>query len=317
MKKICASDFDIIDLPLENIVIYDGINDRLSLGEIDSLAAQISEVGMHTEVWCRQHKSGHYYELFAGKRRYAAHKQLDKETIRAKVFKNLNDIDIPYMQWLENDNRKDLGPIEKVNFIIQLIDIEIKHTGQTTSLIKHKSLQAFILAKAISKHRHSNFSCTDARGEIIIEAAIKVVNKTGAFKSIWQLEKSIALTTLPDSAKALFADGRIAVRPAITLAIALRKICNEEAEEIISCLLAKEGLIQEADVKKALDKNKALQVNSGIELLPEKLKGLESFSSKINDFSKFKKNDQKDLFIALEKIEKIIKKYSSGEINNA
>lgn len=254
MKHICENGYVVENIPMDAIVIYNGIEDRFELTEIDELSANIKEKGMHTEVWVRTLESG-AKELFAGRRRYEAHKLLEKETIRAKIFAGLRDIDIPYLRFAENRHRKDYNALEKILYVIQLIDMEAKKAGMDNTIVKNNTTRITILAAAIAQHRKSGKKVDDMSGDKLVAIAIKVLKRTGAFASIFALERAIPIVQLPLSARKLMSDGRLAIKPAAILAKGFKKqkLDTKTCEEIIKNLDEKGSVLTEKDVLVAIN----------------------------------------------------------------
>lgn len=307
IKKIYETGFTIENIPMDKIVIYNGIEDRFEIGDIDLLSAEIKENGMHTEVWVRKLESG-AYELFAGRRRYEAQKLLEADAIRAKIFRDLRDIDVPYLRFVENQYRKNYNALEKVLYVIQLIDIESKKAGMDNTIVKNNTTRITILASAIAKHRQSKRSADDLSGDKLVAIAIKVLKRTGAFVSIFALERAIPIVSLPLSARKLMSDGRLAIKPAATLAKEFKKMqCDlEVCESIIKSLDEKGTVITQKDIIETMRfYNKS---NADLDSKEIFLKIKSIFNKKpIN----LKKKDKEKLLKLAASAERILSPYSS------
>ena len=98
------------DIPLEDLVIGKGQVRVRDVGkEIDELAASIQKVGLlEPIVVCPAEKEGKY-EILTGQRRFLAHKQLKKKTIRATVrSKRVDEAEAKALSLTENLVRRDL-----------------------------------------------------------------------------------------------------------------------------------------------------------------------------------------------------------------
>ncbi len=300
-QKMCESSFEIMEIPIEEIVVYSLAMDREDTGNIESLANSIADNGMHTEVWCRKHVSG-AYELFSGQRRYLAHRHLKRETIRAKIFNEIKDKDIPYMRWVENDQRKDLDMVEKILYVVQLINIELKYQGFDNQLIKNTSVQASLLASTLCHHRIqlSKNNTIAQNAQKIISATQTVLNKTGAFKNLRALEIAIPLTSLPTNAIKMLNDGRLAFRAAKELATLLKKMSEENKEQFVDELATITEIIT-IPLLIELSK-KYLKADFTDQDIHEKLSLVMEKNVKLN------KRDQGRVLALIKKIEEIIEK---------
>jgi ParB/RepB/Spo0J family partition protein len=98
------------EIPLDDIIISTGQVRVRDVGkEIDELAASIAKVGLlEPIVVCPAEKAGKY-EILTGQRRFLAHKQLKKPTIRATVMsKRVDDATAKALSLTENLVRRDL-----------------------------------------------------------------------------------------------------------------------------------------------------------------------------------------------------------------
>lgn len=98
------------EIPLEDIVIGTGQVRVRDVGkEIDELAASIQKMGLlEPIVVCPADKPGKY-EILTGQRRFLAHKQLKRKTIRATIMaKRVDDVTAKALSLTENLVRRDL-----------------------------------------------------------------------------------------------------------------------------------------------------------------------------------------------------------------
>jgi ParB family chromosome partitioning protein len=98
------------DISLDDIVISTGqVRVRDAGKEIDELAASIQKMGLlEPIVVCPAEKAGKY-EILTGQRRFLAHRQLKRKTIRATVLsKRVDDATAKALSLTENLVRRDL-----------------------------------------------------------------------------------------------------------------------------------------------------------------------------------------------------------------
>lgn len=101
---------EVKEIKLDDIVISTGQVRVRDVGkEIDELAASIQKLGLlEPIVVCPAEKNGKY-EILTGQRRFLAHKQLQRSTIRATVLKNrVDDVTAKALSLTENLVRRDL-----------------------------------------------------------------------------------------------------------------------------------------------------------------------------------------------------------------
>lgn len=101
---------EVKDIRLDDIVISTGQVRVRDVGkEIDELAASIQKLGLlEPIVVCPAEKAGKY-EILTGQRRFLAHKQLKRSTIRATVLKKrVDDVTAKALSLTENLVRRDL-----------------------------------------------------------------------------------------------------------------------------------------------------------------------------------------------------------------
>jgi ParB family chromosome partitioning protein len=101
---------EVKEIKLDDIVISTGQVRVRDVGkEIDELAASIQKLGLlEPIVVCPAEKAGKY-EILTGQRRFLAHKQLKRSTIRATVLKKrVDDVTAKALSLTENLVRRDL-----------------------------------------------------------------------------------------------------------------------------------------------------------------------------------------------------------------
>lgn len=91
-------------IPLHNIKVSGRF--REDLGDIDSLANDIKEVGLIQPITVRPEGTG--FKLLAGGRRFAAHEKLGLEKIECIIRKDKGIIDDLSIELIENISRKDM-----------------------------------------------------------------------------------------------------------------------------------------------------------------------------------------------------------------
>lgn len=109
--------------------IKDDLITREDLGDIDALAESIVEVGLLQAIGVDTQGN-----LLWGKRRLAAAKLLEWEEIAVKVIDGVNKLDRAKIEKIENEQRKDYTPSEKVKLAEKLKEAYGHRQGRRTDL---------------------------------------------------------------------------------------------------------------------------------------------------------------------------------------
>ena len=121
--------YDTEDIPLSCINIgrrFDRV-DNYDL-KINELAKDIEDNGMHTEIWVK--KEGDLdFQIISGYRRLLAHKELNKKTIRARIY-SVSDMNATYMMCSENSNRINYSKLERIDNFLYLLHKEFLNIHQ-------------------------------------------------------------------------------------------------------------------------------------------------------------------------------------------
>jgi ParB family chromosome partitioning protein len=89
--------------------------------KLQSLANSIKKVGVRHAV--EVYKDGSNYNLISGERRILASILAEKKDIQARILDNKpSEFDLKLLQWIENIEREDLTPWERINNVKQLME---------------------------------------------------------------------------------------------------------------------------------------------------------------------------------------------------
>ncbi len=110
------------------------ITKQKELEELKLFSKSIAKEGLLHPIIC--YKKGDGYRIVAGERRYLAHLLLNKERIEARVFhEKPTGYTLKYVQWLENNERKDLHLYNKILNLKELVKLyESEHPSTEMSI---------------------------------------------------------------------------------------------------------------------------------------------------------------------------------------
>lgn len=125
---------------LENVPlsqIDEGFRYREDYGDLDELITSIQANGLICPIALCKHpeaSDNHKYLLCAGGRRFAAYKQMQAESIPAKIYEQpLSELDLRSVELEENLQRKDLSWQEKVALRKKIHELQVAIHGVKTS----------------------------------------------------------------------------------------------------------------------------------------------------------------------------------------
>ena len=125
---------EVREIPLDKLVIGKG-QVRLSgvSKGIDELAESIAKLGLlEPIVVCPAKKEGHY-EILTGQRRFLAHKQLDKKTIRAAILEEeVDETMAKVISVTENLVRRDLDSKDLITVSVPNLLNPVRTSSFTT-----------------------------------------------------------------------------------------------------------------------------------------------------------------------------------------
>jgi len=125
---------EILDIPLKEILMDEGLNCRGAIAPIDvqDLVRDISNNGLLSPVIVQRHSGDHFgkkykYRLIAGFRRFTCHKILNWATIRATVTTSADECDARLINLRENLLRKDLNIMEEAKAVEHLSSFKLTY----------------------------------------------------------------------------------------------------------------------------------------------------------------------------------------------
>lgn len=145
-RKLAISPADLPDGPLSSDVQYE-----LKKSEFDglsSLAHSIKQKGVRHAI--EVYKDGTDYQIISGERRYLASIIAGMDNIQAKVLDaKPSEFDLRFLQWIENIERVDLNPWERVENVKMLAKAYSKDEGKPLSATVLSNLLACSLPYAM------------------------------------------------------------------------------------------------------------------------------------------------------------------------
>lgn len=102
------------------------IQKKNEIEKLQSLSNSIKKVGVRHAI--EVYKDGSDYKLISGERRILASILAGKDEIQARILdRKPNEFDLKLLQWIENIEREDLSPWEKINNVRQLVEAYLKN----------------------------------------------------------------------------------------------------------------------------------------------------------------------------------------------
>ena len=109
-KEIYGKEEEFKEISLSSITVLPQVRTEFNSEAISELAESIKKIGVIQPVVVISAAKG--YRLVIGERRYRASKLAGKDTIPARIFKNLSEQEITVLQLIENIHREDLSDLE-------------------------------------------------------------------------------------------------------------------------------------------------------------------------------------------------------------
>ncbi len=144
---------EISDIEISRITISPfNVRKNLEESALDNLANSIKENGLLQPIIVKI-KNKTKFELIAGQRRLLACKKLRWKKIPAIVIENVDDLKALTLSTVENLQRVDLNPIDKMNAfsrMYKIYDENIKKVAQATSY-SEQTIRKYLNLKGLSK----------------------------------------------------------------------------------------------------------------------------------------------------------------------
>jgi len=136
---------------------YNDYNARKELSDIDGLAEDIDESGLDNSITVRPIDDD-IYEVVAGERRFAAHKQLYDDDYEVEcTVRDLSDKEARTYSLRENLNREELTPMEQATGYADLITVEVNEKEVTyKEYVNDKSLTLDADSLHVPTQNHSS-----------------------------------------------------------------------------------------------------------------------------------------------------------------
>lgn len=152
------------DIPI-NLIDEPEFHDRTSKAglKIESLAANISSVGLLQPIVVTKNKNGRYTRV-SGYRRIEAFKLLRKEAIRSVVLELINKSDMHFAMLSENMQRVGLNAYDEVRTIVEIMSEDLKLSFENTiSLISRISNYESGIVKSLNDDEMVQRNLIDGR----------------------------------------------------------------------------------------------------------------------------------------------------------
>lgn len=182
--------------------------DRKERSDVDiaSLAKSIKESGMHTEIWITEDEkstvSKPSFTLVSGSRRLMAHKKLSLSTIRAKIIK-ANKKESAYLTVMENSNRVNYSPVEKMENFMYLLHLEFQEVYPSETLVFNTTRYLNATRPVVTKYMNAetgrkveNERPFTRDQKQIAKIIRKIFTNTGLFKSYDSLYRNYVIEDL-------------------------------------------------------------------------------------------------------------------------
>lgn len=130
----------LVDIPLDMVSLGKNIRDDSVVdAEIQELANSILESGQIEPIIVYYDESINKYIIKVGHRRYKACCFVNMPTIKCVITESFkNEIDRIVTQAIENEHRLNMSPVERENYIRQLLDLGLKQEEIAKKLNKNK-----------------------------------------------------------------------------------------------------------------------------------------------------------------------------------
>ncbi len=120
-----------------------------------------------------------YFELVCGGRRLKAAQKLKLKTISSKIME-LTDLEASLMMLQENDERREINPMEKASFVVKLQKDHKLTNGKIAELLHVKKTTVSNLLRIF----HNPFLCEKVqKGELNEYSALQGLSRKNKFKS--------------------------------------------------------------------------------------------------------------------------------------
>lgn len=183
---------ELLNIDLENIKINDRFRKSFPEKEMELLKESIKEKGIINSIAVKILDENEYL-LLAGERRFRACKELEMQTIPARIYpNNITELDEKEIELFENIRRQDMSFQEELKLKKAIFELQIEKYGEKTSKASDaKGVSQRDIATILGES-HTNFS-NDLRLAKIVEQNPKlfekVKNKREAHNLVKQLQK--------------------------------------------------------------------------------------------------------------------------------
>jgi len=120
-------------VPIADVVVQKGFNNRRALGDVNELSASIKSVGVLLPLLVWKPNGDHRFQLIAGERRLAAAKQAGLKQVPV-IIRALDDAGRLEALLVENLMRKDIDPLEEADGYKRLKDLGLKQDAIAAKL---------------------------------------------------------------------------------------------------------------------------------------------------------------------------------------
>lgn len=153
-------------VPIAQVVVDKGFNNRRQLGDLAELAASIKSFGLLNPILVRRENGS--FHLIAGERRLAASKLAGKKEIEIKLVDEDEKTRLELLL-VENLHRKDIDPLEEADGYQRLLKLDLK---QSEIAKKVGRSEAHISKRLALKGLNSTATKLLAAGTLPIDAAV-------------------------------------------------------------------------------------------------------------------------------------------------